>query len=100
PPEGDALSAIGATMSATPRQVATAYAALANGGDGIVKASTAARVSSLLENVVTSELGTGRKAAVPGVRVAGKTGSSDWDGATYASFVGWVPADHPRYVVF
>jgi hypothetical protein len=106
PSDGNgALTAIGATMSATPRQVAVAYATLADGGDGIVKPSTAARVSSLLEGVVASEHGTGRKARVPGARVAGKTGSSDWtapDGVklTYASFVGYVPADHPRYVIF
>lgn len=100
-----AMTAIGSTMSATPRQVARAYAALANGGDGIVKPETASRVRALLEGVVTSESGTGKRAKVIGVRVAGKTGSSTWttaDGATstYASFVGYVPADHPRYVIF
>lgn len=98
-------SSIGGTMSATPRQVALAYAALADGGDGIVKPSTAARVSTLLEGVVASEHGTGKKARVAGARVAGKTGTSDWtapDGTTmtYASFVGYVPADRPRYVIF
>lgn len=97
--------AIGAKMTTTPRQVALAYAALANGGDGIVKPSTATRVSSLLKGVVASEHGTGKKAQVAGARVAGKTGSSEWtaeDGtrATYASFVGYVPADRPRYVIF
>ncbi len=100
-----ALVAIGATMSTTPRQVALGYAALANGGDGIVKTDTATRVTKLLEGVVASEHGTGKKARVSGVRVAGKTGTSEWtapDGSkvTYASFVGYVPSDHPRYVVF
>ena len=100
-----AMIAIGATMSATPRQVALAYAALANGGDGIVKPRTAERVSTLLEGVVASERGTGTKARVAGVRVAGKTGTSEWTGEdgktmTYASFVGYVPADRPRYVIF
>lgn len=107
-PAGDwngALTAIGATMSATPRQVTRAYAALANGGDGLVQPSTAARVTTLLEGVVASEHGTGKKARVAGARVAGKTGSSEWTAAdgttkTYASFVGYVPADRPRYVVF
>jgi hypothetical protein len=98
PPKVDDMVAIGATMSATPRQVVRAYAALANGGDGIVKASTAARVGTLLEGVV--EHGTGKKAAVAGTRVAGKTGTSEWGTTTYASFVGWAPADHPRYVIF
>jgi cell division protein FtsI (penicillin-binding protein 3) len=107
-PPGDwdaTMTAIGVTMTATPRLVARAYAALANGGEGIVKPGTASRVSSLLEGVVASEHGTGRKAAVAGVRVAGKTGTSAWtspDGTprSYASFVGYLPADHPRYVVF
>ncbi len=107
-PAGDwnaTLTAIGATMTTTPRQVALAYATLADGGRGVVKASTAARVSAMLEGVVASPNGTGKNARVPGVRVAGKTGSSEWtspEGApvTYASFVGWAPADHPRYVVF
>lgn len=107
-PAGDwnaGLTAIGATMNATPRQVAGAYAALANGGGGIVKPATAARVTALLEGVVASEHGTGKKAKVAGVRVAGKTGSSEWtasDGKakTYASFVGYAPADAPRVVIF
>ena len=100
-----ALVAIGATMTATPLEVASAYAALADGGDGIVKASTAERMRGLLEGVVASEKGTGKKARVDGVRVAGKTGTSEWTAKsgsqmTYASFVGFVPADHPRYVIF
>jgi cell division protein FtsI (penicillin-binding protein 3) len=62
-------------------------------------------VTALLAGVVASEHGTGKRAGVPGARVAGKTGSSDWttpDGTqtTYASFVGYVPADRPRYVIF
>lgn len=107
-PAGDwnaGLTAIGATMNATPRQVVSAYAALANGGGGIVKPATAARVTALLEGVVASEHGTGKKAKVAGVRVAGKTGSSEWTAAdgkskTYASFVGYAPADAPRVVIF
>ena len=92
-------------MTATPREVTRAYAALANGGDGIVSKTTASRVSTLLEGVVESEHGTGVKARVAGVRVAGKTGTADWtlpDGTNvrYASFVGWVPANKPRYVIF
>jgi len=100
-----ALVAIGATMTATPRQIALAYAALADGGGGIVSPTTAARTTTLLEGVVAADHGTGKKARVAGVRVAGKTGSSEWtagDGTrrTYASFVGYVPADRPRFVVF
>lgn len=99
------LAAIGATMSATPRRVARAYAALAGGGEGIVKTTTAERTRKILEGVVSSEHGTGKQARVAGARVAGKTGTSDWTAAdgkthTYASFVGWVPAEAPRYVIF
>lgn len=105
---GDAsaeMTAIGGTMTATPRRLTRAYAALAGGGEGIVKASTAERTRKILEGVVGSEHGTGKKARVAGVRVAGKTGSSEWTAAdgkahTYASFVGWVPAEAPRYVIF
>jgi beta-lactamase regulating signal transducer with metallopeptidase domain len=107
-PSGDwdgALTAIGMRMTTTPLEVASAYAAIADGGAGIVKPSTAERVGRVLEGVVASENGTGKKARVDGVRVAGKTGSSTWPGkngsdSTYASFVGFVPADHPRYVIF
>lgn len=107
-PPGDwdaGLIAIGATMSATPRQVIRAYATLAGGGEGIVKPTTVDRVSALLEGVVSSPHGTGKKARVAGTHVAGKTGSVEWttsDGTrkTYASFVGYVPAEHPRYVIF
>lgn len=107
-PPGDRngeITAIGGTMIATPRQVALAYAALADGGDGIVKPDTAARVTTLLEGVVHCDRGTGQQAQVAGMRVAGKTGTSEFvaaDGSkrTYASFVGYLPADHPRFVVF
>lgn len=100
----DAPAAIGATMTATPRQVARAYASLANGGDGVVSERTATRVTRMMEGVVVSEKGTGKKARVEGTRVAGKTGSSDWTANdakhTYASFVGFVPADRPRFVIY
>jgi len=100
-----AVTANGIGNTTTPRTVARAYAVLADGGDGIVKATTAARVTALLEGVVYSQHGTGKKAQVAGVRVAGKTGTSEWtasDGSkvTYATFVGYVPAQRPAYVVF
>ncbi len=52
--------------------------------------------------------GTGTKAQIPGYKVAGKTGTAEKplpDGSGYsktdyvASFIGMVPADHPRLVV-
>jgi cell division protein FtsI (penicillin-binding protein 3) len=59
----------------------------------------------MLESVV-SENGTAPSAAIPGYRVAGKTGTAQrynegchcYAGYT-ASFIGFAPADAPRYVV-
>ena len=57
----------------------------------------------MLESVVDDEEGTGTKAAIPGYRVAGKTGTAnrvDPDTGRYkgytASFAGFAPADNPR----
>jgi cell division protein FtsI/penicillin-binding protein 2 len=50
-----------------------------------------------LEECVRS--GTGQAAAVPGVRVAGKTGTAgapEGSGVTHAWFVGFAPADSPE----
>ena len=61
----------------------------------------------MLETVVSDE-GTARAAALPGVRVAGKTGTAQkWDAATgtysqtqfRAWFIGVAPADDPRIVI-
>src|SRR6185437_10765304 len=73
-------------------------------GEPIVKPETARTVVTMLGQVVYGEHGTGKAAAIPGVRVAGKTGTGDFerpDGtmAYYVSFVGIVPADHPRFVI-
>jgi cell division protein FtsI (penicillin-binding protein 3) len=69
----------------------------------VVSPDTARTVTSILEGVVTN--GTGAKAAIPGFRVAGKTGTAqkiDPRTGTYSStqfvgsFVGFAPAEHPR----
>ncbi len=69
----------------------------------VVSPDTARALTTILEGVVTS--GTGSKAAVPGFRVAGKTGTAqkiDPRTGTYSntqfvgSFVGFLPADAPR----
>ena len=62
----------------------------------------------MLESVV-SEQGTAPKAAFPGYRVAGKTGTAQrvatsgpraghYDGSYTSSFIGMAPADAPRFV--
>jgi cell division protein FtsI (penicillin-binding protein 3) len=110
----------GAMATASPLQVAAAYAALANGGayaaptlarrggapprEQIVRPETARALVAMLEEVVNSERGTGKLARVAGVRVAGKTGTADvelpnGEDATYASFVGFVPSTAPRFVI-
>ena len=108
-----AMVAIGEVTTATPIDLARAYVPLANGGeyirDGggrerVMKAETVAALRPMLENVVTSARGTGHAAAVNGVRVAGKTGTATWDlpgggEGTWASFVGFVPSNAPRYVI-
>ncbi|WP_257032826.1 MULTISPECIES: peptidoglycan D,D-transpeptidase FtsI family protein [unclassified Streptomyces] len=72
----------------------------------VVSPETAKTLTSMLESVVDDEQGTGGKAAIPGYRVAGKTGTANrgaadgkgYDGYT-ASFIGFAPADAPRVTV-
>lgn len=121
----------GQGMSASPLQVASAFAAIADEGmyhpptivqrvidseghalprkatsERVVRVSTARTVLRMLENVVHTELGTGKNARVDGYRVAGKTstaqksGKSGYDdGQYYSSFVGALPARAPRAVI-
>ena len=73
-------------------------------GEPRVTPQTAVTLERVLETVITA--GTGRRAAVPGYRVAGKTGTAEKviPGVGYsptarmASFVGFVPARRPRLV--
>jgi cell division protein FtsI (penicillin-binding protein 3) len=69
----------------------------------VISPDTARALTTILEGVVTN--GTGMKAAIPGFRVAGKTGTAqkiDSRTGTYSatqfvgSFVGFVPAEAPR----
>lgn len=71
----------------------------------VVSPETAATVRMLLEDVVTPS-GTGRNAVVEGYRLCGKTGTAQkaaagggYESSKYvASFVGFGPADNPRFV--
>ncbi|MBL7628816.1 penicillin-binding protein 2, partial [Frankia sp. CN6] len=131
-----ATIAYGQGTTATALQLASVYATIANGGvrmtprlvdavgtsDGemvttsrqpgtrVVSERTARTLSDMLEQVTTSS-GTAPVAAVPGYRVAGKTGTAyqvdptcgcyyGSDGMRYvSSFIGFAPADNPRVVV-
>ena len=132
---GDIWSATGSFgqgITATPIQMAAAYAAIANGGklmkpyvvaeirraDGSVQKTeptvvrqvitkrAADLVSGMLVDVV--ENGHGKKAAVPGYYVAGKTGTAQIakaggqgyeQDAFIGSFVGFAPVDDPAFVM-
>ncbi|WP_053658087.1 penicillin-binding protein 2 [Micromonospora sp. NRRL B-16802] len=122
---------IGHSVDATPLQMAAAYAAIANDGtyvqphlvketidpDGkrtpgptpvtrsVLSPQNAAALRTMLEAVTTVDGATGVTAAVPGYRVAGKTGTG-WrlvDGkkqpGEVSSFIGMAPAEKPRYVI-
>jgi cell division protein FtsI (penicillin-binding protein 3) len=71
----------------------------------VVSAQVAQQMRQMLENVV-GEHGTAVSAKIPGYRVAGKTGTSDYPDSTCscyrgytASFIGMAPADKPRLVI-
>jgi cell division protein FtsI (penicillin-binding protein 3) len=122
---------IGLSVDATLLQMAAGYAAIANDGtyvtpylikatidpDGTAVAAgqparrqvltpgVAAQVRTMLQAPIVMPKATGARAAVPGHRVAGKTGTVDrlvdgrYTSANRASFIGMAPADQPRYVV-
>jgi cell division protein FtsI (penicillin-binding protein 3) len=117
---------IGQGVSVTSIQLASAYAAIANGGvwiephlvDHVLGEQPAPlrrhrvltpdvdyELRKMLQGVV-SDQGTGERAAIPGYTVAGKTGTAQKPGphgyipgAYVATFVGMVPALQPRAVV-
>lgn len=71
----------------------------------VISEDTAAKLRTMMESVVSAN-GTAPSAAIPGYRVAGKTGTAQrvdpntgkYSGYT-ASFIGFAPADSPRYVI-
>ena len=71
----------------------------------VVSEDTAVKLRLMMESVVSAQ-GTAPSAAIPGYRVAGKTGTAmryDQNTGKYsgytASFIGFAPADAPRYVI-
>lgn len=69
----------------------------------VISAETSATVASLAEKVVSETGGSGIRAAVPGYRIGGKTGTSqklDQEGDdTILSFYGYAPADDPEIAI-
>ncbi len=71
----------------------------------VLSSETAATMRAMMESVVSSS-GTAPTAAIDGYRIAGKTGTANrfnsackcYSGYT-ASFIGFAPADQPRYVI-
>lgn len=124
--------AIGQEVSVTPLQLASAYAAIANDGvlmrprliveirdargrvtrsvrphavRRVVSRETARSLRHMLTRVV--EEGTGTEAQIPGISVAGKTGTAQWfdqkrhrydPNRHVATFAGMVPAEEPVLV--
>jgi cell division protein FtsI (penicillin-binding protein 3) len=70
----------------------------------VITRPVASTLSQMLEFVV-GDGGTAKQAEIPGYRVAGKTGTADRVGANgrysgkTASFIGFAPADKPKFVV-
>ena len=68
----------------------------------------AAKQEAKMMEAVTGDGGTGPMAAIPGYLVAGKTGTAErvnqqchcYDGTHTVSFVGFAPADKPRFLVY
>lgn len=68
----------------------------------------AARLTARMMETVTSQEGTAPLAAIEGYRVAGKTGTAQrvgddcgcYDGTVTVSFVGFAPAENPRFLVY
>jgi peptidoglycan glycosyltransferase len=97
----------GETVPTTVTRLAKAYGILANlgrapGTDGkqVVSRDSAAAVRRALVEVVTR--GTGTRAAIQEIQVAGKTGTSAAgdDGVQLATFGGFAPADSPTLALF
>ncbi len=103
--DGASISA-GEGIRVSALDLAAAYTVFADdgayaGGERVVSATTAHAVMAMLDRVVNGAEGTGHAARIEGIRVAGKTGTAHTDvaGKYYASFVGIVPADAPRFIV-
>jgi len=122
---------IGYEISVSPVQMVMAYAAIANGGlllkpkiilteqerqrggakpeiiRRVIAPTTAKTLTGMLEEVVYD--GTGKRAFINGLRIAGKTGTAmKYDPAKksysedsfVSSFIGFFPAEAPQYLIY
>jgi len=122
-PRGKTMTtSFGHGISVTPLNLASAYAAMVNGGTWrpatlirvepghaprgrrVFKESTSARMNQLMRMIAV--YGTGKSANAPGFRIGGKTGSAEKAGRggydrsrLVSTFAAAFPMDRPRYVV-
>lgn len=119
----------GQGIAATPLQIVSAYAPFANGGylvrprllleetklgEGqsfelrrVLSPATVQTMRDILIGVTEEKNGTGASARIPGIRVAGKTGTAQkyepgigYDSKKYfSSFIGFLPAEKPELLV-
>ncbi|NBT57743.1 penicillin-binding protein 2, partial [bacterium] len=124
-----ATMGFGQGISTTPLQLISAFSPFANGGflvsptilksstetdeksfvkgERIISEETALEIKNMLLSVTEDPKGTGYLAKIPGVRVAGKTGTAQKydpqtgykNGKYYSSFIGFLPAENPQFLI-
>ncbi|CAM2876732.1 cell division protein FtsI/penicillin-binding protein 2 [Legionella steigerwaltii] len=100
-----AMASLGENIPVTIESLTKSYAILANkghlfaqGDTPVISETTTNSINHMLENAVTN--GTGKRAVIPGVAVAGKTGTVIENNEKHlALFAGYAPANKPRYVM-
>lgn len=118
-------AAFGQSVSVTALQMAQAYLTLLNGGvvkplrllledtrveerqARIFREDVTEQIRKMMRDVVEEKDGTGKRARIEGVEVAGKTGTAQkadrragvYGNKRLASFVGFLPAEEPRYLI-